>query len=347
MIEAGSIKKPTKLCTLQKVKAKAKAVESDQITMVVGVLAHRKDTYSEDSIGALRNAGVDFDRHRLDGIEMFAFGELLHDASEIVRSSLNTWISFQATTFDEPRLQHINEKIYHHLSQYHNTFKKRARPGMTLTETEQKFNHDLKLLPKSHSLVHFTRDVRKVGPLYWMTVFKYEMCKGIVRNYSHVNHCFTNVPFTMANKFQFHYANSLLSWPMSLMKQTLMIQIAINVMQGKDCTRQVRLSFKEEPTQEVLVKAFCLNYAVPREAIVCVKIYEKNFEGYFEFNPDETILQGSRISMHMDAQPIPTDDNNNSAHFRPLQPDELGSLPKNTVKSLPINTFWSLPMIAL
>uniref|UniRef100_A0A914V7I2 Uncharacterized protein n=1 Tax=Plectus sambesii TaxID=2011161 RepID=A0A914V7I2_9BILA len=82
---------------------------------------------------------------------------------------------------------------------------------MTLTETEQKFNHDLKLLPKSHSLVHFTRDVRKVGPLYWMTVFKYEICNGIVRNYFHVNRCFMNVLFTMANKFQFHYANSLLS----------------------------------------------------------------------------------------------------------------------------------------
>uniref|UniRef100_A0A914V788 Uncharacterized protein n=1 Tax=Plectus sambesii TaxID=2011161 RepID=A0A914V788_9BILA len=135
----------------------------------------------------------------------------------------------------------------------------------------------------------------------------------------------------MANKFQFHYANSLLSSAHE--SDEANVEACEDIIVGEhEFGEELQQQFNSLPTQ-LLCVADKLNFRHTSYRLLDVLGFSKSDDSY-EF-------------YFVDAQPIPIDNNNNLAHFQPLQPNELGSLPKNTVKSLPINTFWSLPMIAL
>lgn len=53
------------------------------------------DMYSQESVELLRDAGIDFDRHQIDGIRMEDFGELLTTSGLIVDSNV-TWLTFHS-----------------------------------------------------------------------------------------------------------------------------------------------------------------------------------------------------------------------------------------------------------
>ncbi|MCP9258280.1 CCR4-NOT transcription complex subunit 7 [Dirofilaria immitis] len=53
------------------------------------------DMYSQDSVDLLRNAGIDFGRHQIEGIRMADFGELLTTSGLIVDEHI-TWLTFHS-----------------------------------------------------------------------------------------------------------------------------------------------------------------------------------------------------------------------------------------------------------
>ncbi|VDK78523.1 unnamed protein product [Litomosoides sigmodontis] len=53
------------------------------------------DMYSQDSVDLLRNAGIDFGRHQVEGIRMADFGELLTTSGLIVDEHI-TWLTFHS-----------------------------------------------------------------------------------------------------------------------------------------------------------------------------------------------------------------------------------------------------------
>jgi len=53
------------------------------------------DMYSQESVDLLRNAGIDFQRHQLEGIRMCDFGELLSTSGLVVDQQV-TWLTFHS-----------------------------------------------------------------------------------------------------------------------------------------------------------------------------------------------------------------------------------------------------------
>ncbi|VDK54162.1 unnamed protein product [Gongylonema pulchrum] len=53
------------------------------------------DMYSQESVDLLRNAGIDFGRHQVEGIRMADFGELLTTSGLIVDAKI-TWLTFHS-----------------------------------------------------------------------------------------------------------------------------------------------------------------------------------------------------------------------------------------------------------
>jgi hypothetical protein len=54
--------------------------------------------YSQDSVDLLRDAGIDFGRHQVDGIRMEEFGELLTTSGLVVEDRV-TWLTFHRWSF--------------------------------------------------------------------------------------------------------------------------------------------------------------------------------------------------------------------------------------------------------